>query len=47
MACPYPYRMRLKVQNFFLVACWTNVLKPESDLKTSMPRSLPKLSQSS
>ena len=24
-----------------LVVCWTNVLKSESSLKTSMPRSLP------
>ena len=30
------------MQNNVLVACWTNVLKSESALKTSMPRSLPK-----
>ena len=33
----HPYRM----QDNFLVACWTNVLKSESALKTSMQRSLP------
>ena len=41
IVCPYPYRMGLKMQDNFLVACWTNVLKSQGALKTSIPRSLP------
>ena len=33
-------RMGLRMQDNFLVACWTNVLKSENALKTSIARSL-------